>query len=177
MFKAYIDLDGILANFVKGAFALVGRPEFEVWPEDTWIPRCLGVSEKEFAKGVDHEFWMNLEVLPDARQIIDIVYEFVEREHCYILSSPASYASAPNAKFEWVHKHFPEFTGRVIIAERKDAIAGPEKILIDDSKSNVEAFINEGGRGILVPRPWNEERFLAHDALAILRTDLEVICI
>ena len=37
----------------------------------------------------------------------------------------------------------------------KSALAGPRKILVDDSPSTIEAFAAAGGQAIMVPQPWN----------------------
>lgn len=39
--------------------------------------------------------------------------------------------------------------------EMKAILAGPRKLLIDDSPSNAKAFAEAGGQAILVPQPWN----------------------
>lgn len=54
-------------------------------------------------------------------------------------------------------------------AKAKAAFAGPRKVLIDDSKSMIDAFTAAGGQGVLVPKPWNDAPGEDIDAFEILR--------
>lgn len=55
----------------------------------------------------------------------------------------------------------------------KAALAGPRKILVDDSPSNVDAFAEAGGQAILVPRPWNNGVFDPAEMLRFLCSPIE----
>jgi hypothetical protein len=41
------------------------------------------------------------------------------------------------------------------ITPRKYLFARPDALLIDDNPTNIDTFIQNGGQGLLVPRPWN----------------------
>jgi len=59
-------------------------------------------------------------------------------------------------KLEWIHCHMPSWMHRqYAITPEKHRFGHPGALLIDDSPSNVDAFVARGGRGLLVPRPWN----------------------
>lgn len=57
--------------------------------------------------------------------------------------------------------------------ETKAMMAGPRKVLIDDSQRNVEAFTEAGGQAVLVPRPWNNATGDPVDLLRFLCEPIE----
>lgn len=88
--------------------------------------------------------------------LIPVCVSLVGEKNVFIATSPTKDPDSLAGKLEWIHENLPKFLHRqYFITPRKAQLANPNALLIDDSDSNVSAFIEHGGRTILVPRPWN----------------------
>jgi len=96
----------------------------------------------------------------------------------WLLSCPGGDPGAYSGKYEWVCRNAPRLKGRLILADAKEAVAGPGKLLIDDRDENVDRWVWPGG-GVasLVPRAWNRSHRYRHVAAEqvdfVLRVNLE----
>lgn len=160
MISLYIDLDGVLCNFVKGCFDLF-EEEFipERWPDGEWeIGKVLGISKNHFWRIIDgggHDFWANLEPLPWFDELVQLSNSIDPNFH--LLTSPSRNPNCSKGKMIWIQKHFGWDFRRFILASAKSKhhCSGPNRILIDDKPSNIEDWIAAGGTGILFPTVWN----------------------
>ena len=148
MKRIFLDVDGVLADFVGGvlrAFPLPHEPHNTPWdfiPDDVW-PR------------LDAAFWAGLDVLPDARALVELCQQ---RGELYLLTAlpRTNRTEAVEGKLKWVGQHFPQLANRTILCVGgKASWATADAVLIDDHDGNVDAFRAAGGNAILVPRSWN----------------------
>jgi 5'(3')-deoxyribonucleotidase len=157
--KVYLDQDGPIANFVKGAFDLFDKEVPDVWPQNEWnIENIIGVSKKDFWKKIDnagYSFWANLEKPSYFNDLIKLVNDIDPKFH--IITSPARNPDSVKGKMIWLQNSFSWNFRRFIFisSESKHHFAGPDRILIDDKPSNIEEWIAAGGTGILFPAVWN----------------------
>jgi hypothetical protein len=152
----FLDLDGVLVDFVGGALAAHGRtlPIADVrWDFCTQIG-FRGVDDPAFWAPLGYDFWANLGWHADGRAIVGTVDRLFEGQVA-LLTSPCDTLGCAEGKREWVRRHLPEFSQRLLIGTSKHLVAGPGKVLVDDHDANVAAFRCGGGRAVLVPRPWN----------------------
>jgi hypothetical protein len=88
--------------------------------------------------------------------LLDACERLVGRENVCIATSPTKAPDSLAGKLEWIHAHFPPWMHRqYAITPRKYLFARPDALLIDDNPTNIDTFIQNGGQGLLVPRPWN----------------------
>ena len=88
--------------------------------------------------------------------ILDACENLVGQGNVCIATSPTKDPDSLAGKLEWIHEHFPSRMHReYAITPRKHLLAQPDTLLIDDNADNINTFIRKGGRGLLVPRPWN----------------------
>ena len=156
--RIYFDMDGVLARFVCGSLKAHGKslPIMET----TWdFFSQVGLSASEFWEPLRNvEFWANLERHDDGFQLWQMVSLRYEVDSIGFLTSPGCPQSVDGKK-EWLSKHLaPEWAKRAIFAERRELCAAPCKLLIDDHEPNIVKFKQHGGKGVLVPRPWNCRR-------------------
>lgn len=157
--KVYLDQDGPIANFVKGAFDLFDQKVPDLWPENEWnIENILGVSKKELWKKIDnagHHFWANLEPTQYFNDLIKLVSNIDPEFH--IITSPARNPDSVKGKMIWMQRNLSWSFRRFIFisSESKHHFASPDRILIDDKLSNIEQWTKAGGISILFPCPWN----------------------
>lgn len=153
----YLDLDGVLADFVSGLARAHGLNPASVvasWPAgdygymeglvyDFWAP----------VKG-DWEFWAKLPPYPWAHSLVRRAQRAGD---VWFLTAPLDHASKLG-KLAWIERHFPGAMPRVIFANAEDKwrYAGRSTLLVDDRRSNVEEWRRHGGHAILFPQVWNQ---------------------
>lgn len=156
--KIFLDLDGVLVDFVGGICAWHERPNpyqqgisAEYAIEDIW-----GMPRTHFWEPCsDPQFWANLEWTEDGQDILHEVLEFADTSDICLLTSPTLDPEAAKGKMLWIQHHLAMFTRQFLIGPPKHFCAHPGAILIDDSDTNIATFVEHGGHGITVPRPWN----------------------
>lgn len=157
--SCFFDLDGCLANFVGGAFDHHGidMPMSEVrWD----FVRDVGFKDREheFWNPLGREFWAGLPILQDGVKFLSKVESLIPSNRIAFLSSPCNTDGCCDGKRDWVRKHFPSYSKRLLLGSAKEVCANPYSILIDDHEVNCDQFEASGGRAFLIPRPWNRLR-------------------
>ena len=155
----FIDLDGVLADFVLGAFALHGRavPYRDVeWGFPAQIG-FAGANDPAFWSEMGHDFWASLPWTPEGKGLLAIVERHFG-ENVVVMTSPCDTPGGVEGKVAWIKRELPAYARRFFVGPPKHLAAGPGKLLIDDYEGNVEKFAAHGGATLLVPRPWNRRR-------------------
>ncbi|MDY3738969.1 MAG: hypothetical protein SO022_00725 [Selenomonadaceae bacterium] len=149
--KIYIDMDGVIVDFVQGIRDLCGMEPSEQGKapldEEMW----------EAMKHVDH-FFSKLKPMPGAVEMVKALHaKFGDR--CEILTAipkpNREIHHAKEDKIEWVKKYIGKdiVVNVVYRAEKKQFCKGNEYILIDDFEKNVQEWQNNGGVGIVFTNP------------------------
>ncbi len=155
MLEWFLDLDGVIINFVGGVIKWYklkcSEDDIVAWGSlyDYW-PGTI----PEFWEGLPESFWENLDFTPEGREIIDMVAHLKPT----ILTAPPW--TGATGKQRWIQKNMPEYFDhdRYLIGPSKTCVARHGAVLIDDADHNIEPWIEAEGHGILVPRPWNKHR-------------------
>jgi 5'(3')-deoxyribonucleotidase len=156
----FFDLDGVLATLQTDAIAFHGKslPVMEIqWDFLTQLGYA-GPSDPLFWDPLGFEFWANVGVYPDGLCLLRAAESLVGPDNIGFLTAPTKSRGCVDGKLTWVEKHFPDYVDRVFTGKSKEMFASSDKILVDDSDLNIEKFSGRGGRGVLVPRPWNRNR-------------------
>jgi len=159
-YKIFVDLDGVLCDFMKGFNELLG---------DESTGQTTSEYEAEHGKNsiwqvIDPagvEFWTGLDWMPDGKQL----WTYVKSYNPTILSAPSRRKESKIGKTEWLRANLPELpnhhvqtkgkhgwdgSSKIILNSMKHLYAsGPEDILIDDTPSKIDAWREKGGTGIL----------------------------
>lgn len=158
-----LDLDGVVADFHKEAFKRRGKNFYEMEREgydfSNWnIWADLGLTESDFYGWLEQEganFWASLEFTPYGLEL----YNFCKaRAKTYFVTAPTLDSDSAKGKVQWIRRHFGRFFNMYVITPHKHLLAKPNTILIDDSDTNIKKFSAAGGKTILFPRQWNENR-------------------
>lgn len=157
----YVDLDGVLADFVRGAMRWhkkslpIRDVRWNFWEQ-------MEMTEEEFWPSLGREFFAGLNPLDDGMELLRMVEGMVPTNSIGILTSAADVRGCAEGKRDWVEKHLPGYLPRLTICQsrkdspaQKELHAGPDKLLIDDHTGNLLSWARAGGLGVLVPRPWN----------------------
>ena len=141
--EIFLDLDGVVADFNKGAANLLDRP-FGKGSKLSDADRKAIIASPSF--------WFDLPVLSDGKK----VHKYAKKFRLNILSAaPIDNPSAIPQKTKWVKKNLGTISGSVHIVQRarKKEFArkkdGTPNLLIDDREQNIREWENAGGIGIL----------------------------
>ena len=184
--KIYLDLDDVLNSFSLFVLGRMGCPvgpfDYHLFPDVGYdIHGALRRLNPDVKMTVD-EFWRNVRfndwamapVSNEASAIIEKSVEKVGRNNVFILTKPTRCPESCSGKLEWIQTHMPRWLQRqFVITPKKGCCARPDSLLIDDNYENLEEFWEAGGRGLLMPRPWNYMR--GADSLNYVLECLETI--
>jgi 5'(3')-deoxyribonucleotidase len=170
----FLDLDGVLVDFVKGALDYWDAEDFVVdhWDFDKTLSAKLKINVEYFWGCLDQGFWEALEWTPDGKDILAACEEKYGGE-VYLLTSPCATEGCAEGKTNWVKRNLPQYQRKLFIGSAKHAFASPDKTLVDDSDTNVKKFSQAGGKTVLVPRAWNEMRHLKDSAASCVKERLK----
>lgn len=150
-----LDVDGVLCNFIDGIIKSKGLDI----THDEWVNwnhhRYLGMTDEEFWDITrSPEWWLNLQPYPWASDLILVFNDLFDVVYC---TSPSLDSSCPSQKVEWLRRQGFMSNSRndYVIAPKKELLARPDAILIDDSHENCDKFRLAGGKAIVFPQPWN----------------------
>jgi hypothetical protein len=134
MAQLYLDLDGVLADFDRGAEAVFGMP-----PEEYQAKYGPGGFWKKLSRTAD--FYNTLELLPDAMEL----YKAVEHVDPIILTGLPIGKWAEPQKRAWVERVFPNVQLITTQARYKSKYCEPGDVLVDDREKLREAWEEAGG--------------------------------
>jgi 5'(3')-deoxyribonucleotidase len=169
----FVDLDGVLADFVQSSLALHDRSHLlECWPGGEWdMPKVMGISRGEFWRAISQQgspFWEMLEPYPWTAELLDQLRSIAP---VTIATSPSMDPGCLDGKVRWMQRHLGPSFRDFLIGPQKYLLARPDVVLIDDRDSNVDAFREHGGQAILFPQPWNSNHQL-EDRMAYVADQL-----
>jgi 5'(3')-deoxyribonucleotidase len=147
-YEIFCDMDGVLCDFVEQ-----WKAYFKGEDPDT-MRRRIGKPEfDEYLDSMDRKFWNTMKWMPGAQNMWNIITKYGPK----ILSAPAENPDSPAGKLDWIKKNIPSNTPEVIFRKStlKQEFSGPNKILIDDLKRNIDQWNARGGIGILHTTPQN----------------------
>ena len=138
--KIYCDMDGVLADFVKGVADMIGgKFNDKRWPE---LPL---------------DFFHRLEPMPDAKKL----WGFIGKYDPFILTAAPSSKrgeislQAAEDKIKWMKRWFGVSSNQMYPVMRKDKSKfamdgrdGRPNLLIDDHLGNIQEFRNARGIGV-----------------------------
>lgn len=138
MVRVYLDCDGVLADFDKGASALLGMA-----PRMFEKRHGLGRFWKALAQAPD--FFAELEPLPDAMELFDAVRHL---NPAILTGLPRGQWAEPQ-KRRWAEKHFPGVEVITTRAALKREYCSPGDALVDDLEKHRALWEGAGGRFVL----------------------------
>ncbi len=175
--RIFLDLDGVLANFVKGACVLFGLNYEEVmsiWtPGEYDMTKILNITEEQFFEVIDaggEKYWRDLPPYPYA---LDFYHYCKDIAPTYILTRPTAHGSSLSGKLQWMHKYFGSGFSNYVMTSKKELCAAPKTILIDDHVVNCTKFIDAGGSAFVWPAHNNFEHPKADKCVELAKEELQ----
>lgn len=159
--KVWLDMDGVIANWLKGALDLCDvnlndkairkkiKTEANILEDSDIVDKdTLWANIRK--EGID--FWQNLELFPWSKKLYQALEDVADEFS--ILSSPGSFpdvaSQACAGKTLWLEKHFNNKRD-YFFGYNKHRCADEQSILIDDGQHKIDQFIEAGGHGFLWP--------------------------
>lgn len=160
----YLDLDGVCTNFIKScirAHKLSYTDTVNKWKRDYLgvfsAFKVFGINNSQFWKAIDREgetFWSDMEAYDWFKPLYN---ELSKIGDVIFLTSPSQSPKSHSGKIKWLQNQFNQNFKDYVITPRKELLASPDTVLIDDCPKNIEKFQNAGGRVILFPQFWNSK--------------------
>ena len=132
--QLYLDCDGVLADFDKGATAVLGLP-----PRAYEKRHGLGRFWQKLASAPD--FYFGLPLLPDAT----VLFDAVRHLHPVILTGLPRGNWAADQKVRWAAQHFPGTRIITTMARDKRNHARAGDVLVDDQLRHAHLWEEAGG--------------------------------
>ena len=127
--KVFCDMDGVIVDWTKGKKTMTHSNIHKVWGDASW--------------------WANLEWTSDGKEL----WAYLKKNYkdLSILSSPGrkSNYKVIEGKKEWLDNNIPDVPGQRLFDTEKANHAKEGYVLIDDKKSNIDEWREEGGIGVL----------------------------
>jgi hypothetical protein len=133
--QIFLDCDGVLADFDRGAEKVLGLP-----PEA--FQKRHGARRFWTALAAEPEFFAGLEPLPDAR----LLFEAVKDRRPIILTGLPLGGWAEPQKRRWAARHFPGVEVITTLAALKREHCHPGDVLVDDRDTYRHLWEEAGGR-------------------------------
>lgn len=159
-----LDMDGVLCDWSGAVWRLFDQAGKQA--ADWRLENYLGVTEQQMWEAVDAEgpyFWANLQEHPWYLDLMNLVSEYPWT----LATSPSKDPQCALGKRLWMQEHYGHNFTSYMMGGQKWLMAGPGKVLIDDSDKNCDAFEKHGGQAIVFPQPWNSRRNVARAGLHI----------
>ena len=134
MRQLYLDCDGVLADFDKGATAILG-----LHPRAFEKRHGIGRFWAKLASAPD--FYFSLPLMPDARQLFDAVKHL---KPTILTGLPLGKWAAPQ-KERWAAEHFPGVPIITTMAKQKHLHMEQGDVLVDDRENHRHLWEDAGG--------------------------------
>ncbi len=167
--KIFIDLDDVLAIFVPTYLKILDCGNIDYsdidpkWGYDVVdivnnLQHKIYTSENVWSF-TTQEMWANLPETQEARWLLNKCILEAGQKNVFILTKPTRDPLCVVGKVEWIQRFLPsDMRDQYFIGAHKYLCAREDNLLIDDNEDNINLFEDNGGSGILVPRPWNSAR-------------------
>ena len=176
MYKCFLDLDGVLSDFMLACHVWYNIPyDYEKYPYPVGEWDCIppkDMSCEEFWDNLSSLYWGTMPWTEDGLEILKVVEEEFGQENVCILTSPARNPECAAGKLLWIQKNLPQYRRQFLIGPPKHFCASENAVLIDDSDRNLANFEKAGGKSVCVPRKWNKEHMYTDDTVGVFRLNL-----
>lgn len=142
--RIFIDMDGVLVDFIKGVSEMIGKP---LTADDA------GHTEYDERKQelTDKRLFRNLPPMVDYHELIGYVKHTGLPWEILTAAGKVNRQTVVWDKNEWIKQYVDPFvvTTCTYTGTQKAAFAEKGNVLIDDRQKNIDAFNEAGGIGIL----------------------------
>jgi len=145
-YKIFVDLDGVLADWVKGVEKILpGYTEEKYLKTPKYQKKMWSAINKYSLEG--GKIWGDLDLMPDAQQL----WDYIKKHDVEILTATGDPKyGGEEQKREWVKRNFGNVPVNIVrMAKEKAQFAASNHILIDDMPKSINPWVEAKGIGIL----------------------------
>lgn len=148
-YKIYCDMDGVVADFVKGVWKIISDYDVSKYLKDPEYRNMMWKAIGDYSKS-GGKLWLELDMMPDGMVLWDYISKYDNTEILTASGDPQYGAPEQKQKREWIKKRFGSVPTNVVRqSKEKAAYAAPNHILIDDMSKSIDPWVAAGGIGIL----------------------------
>lgn len=149
--RIFLDVDGVLADFASAAVRACGFPDLV--PSHWHFYEDMGLTAEEMWERIhaDPLFWENLPEYEWYEELVDMCMDIAP---VTIVTHPADHPDSWAGKYLWLKERAWTHED-IVFTSQKHLLAGPGRLLIDDSAENCVLWRAHGGTRIMFPCPWN----------------------
>lgn len=165
-YACFLDMDGVVVDFISYLIEkfggdrsiLINSEKYPLpFPLDYYVPEH---SKERVYTDWRVDDWVAMKKLPWADELIAFLEFVFGKENIYFCSDPGIpgtswFDISAIGKGKWIQQNYPNYAERLILTKRKESLASPDKLLLDDTESVFTSFIAGHGGAILVPNYWN----------------------
>lgn len=142
--RIFLDMDGVLADFIVGTSKLLGQP---ITPDDAGH-KLYDARKEELT---NKRLFGNLPPMPDMYDLIAYVKHTGLPTEILTAAGTVNRELVVHDKVEWIRKHVdPSYVVTCTYkGSQKAAFAQKGFVLIDDRQKNIDLWIKAGGIGIV----------------------------
>jgi len=166
--EIYLDMDGVIADFVHAFMHIHKRMDLAHNLTTRCLEEVLGITQEEcWAPIVDekHYFWDEIPIFPWAIELYQFCRQigpvtFLSRPICLPELNGRDTAYCVRGKLTWLRRNFGQEIDEhdVIFTGRKESVAKPGVLLVDDDERYELKFRERGARQIVFPACYNRFR-------------------
>lgn len=162
--KIYLDMDGVLADFVQHTTNLK-IPNNHQWfePRETWTKETLEGEAIKTKAMHSPGFWIGIPPMPGAEKLWHAAHSITPQ--VYVLTAkpqPDSPKLVDAEKYAWLYKHLDSDFSRnnFICCERHEKVQYAKgNVLVDDDPRNCKTWEEAGGTSILYGAEYNRDGY------------------
>lgn len=109
------------------------------------IHDAINMSHHDTWEALPVEFWETIPWTPWGKEMLKVAEKYFGDE-VYLLTSPIPNGVCSMGKQLWVNKNLPKYKNKMIIGHKKYACVQSNGLLIDDSYTHEQKFIERGKR-------------------------------
>lgn len=175
----YLDVDGVLANYVEGILRLTGEKAVQHDDiKDYDIHKFISATQAWVEEQRDMwggAFWENLPAYSNAKRIVAEAMGLAD--HVCFLTTPSGAIESRHGKLRWIENHFGPGLDVCFAQLGKHHYAGCNRtLLIDDNPRTVLEFGQSGSAAIRQPRPWNSNAAATNNVPDVLSLTQREAC-
>lgn len=145
----FLDMDGTIVDLVSGLDSYHAK----TYDGSSYLMHDFYSNKPRevFWRAFEPWFWAELNPMPYMHELLDLIGDD------FMLYTMARYANIASGKIDWIRKNLPTVydEGRYLIGGGHKERLAEDNILIDDNEEYCKAFVEHGGKVVLVPAPYN----------------------
>lgn len=125
-----------------------------------WTRFTVELEYEAFWAGLPEKIWSKCPAAKHCEDLVIACMDAVGPANVFIATSPTKCPRSASGKVRWIKENMhPLLRRNYMITPRKEKLAAPGRLLIDDCQTHLDNWVGRGGQTFTVPKPWNQEHY------------------